>query len=80
MRIYNNTQNEIAYNVVAPGSADCGAIAAQQTAELDGWDETDNVTFSFIALTPEPSGVAPFTVTIPQSTPGMAVTIGLYQE
>jgi hypothetical protein len=80
MRIYNNTQNEIAYNIAAPGNGDCGTIAAQQTAELDSWDETDNVRLSFVALPPEPSGVTPFSVIIPRSTPGMAVTIGLYQE
>ena len=80
MQIYNNTQNEIFYGISASSGADCGTIEAQQTAELTSWDNTDNVTLTFSALPPEPHGVTPFTVTIPESKTGMAVTVGLYQE
>ena len=80
MQIFNNTQNEIYYGISTSSSFDCGTIEAQQTTELSGWDNTDNVTLNFSALPPEPSGVTPFTVTIPESKTGMAVTIGLYHE
>lgn len=80
MKIYNNTQNEIGYTISSPGDADCGTIQAQQTADFPYLDNTDNVSLGFVALPPEPRGVAPYSVTIPQSGEGMTVTIGLYQE
>jgi hypothetical protein len=81
MRIFNNTQNEIGYNIASSTNADCGTIEAQQTAEFASWNETDNVKLTFNALPPEPHGLAtPFTVTIPQSGTGMAVTIRLFIE
>lgn len=79
MILSNNTGNEVFYGISSAGMGDCGTIEAGGTADLPAYDNQENVT---VAFTPTPVGQqpSPFTVTIPDSGTGMAVTIGLYQE
>lgn len=79
MTLYNNTGNEVYYGISSASSGDCGTIEAGGTADWPGYDNQENVT---VAFTPTPVGqqASPFTVNIPESGTGMAVTIGLYQE
>ncbi len=79
MTLYNNTNNEVFYGISYAGAGDCGTIEAGQTVDMPGYDNQENVRVTF---TPTPVGqqASPFSVTIPQSGEGMAVTIGLYQE
>ena len=79
MKIYNNTPNQAEYFISSATGSECGSIDPSQTLEFPQWDNQDNVTVSFIALPSQPEG-SPFTVTIPESKTGMAVTMGLYQE
>jgi hypothetical protein len=83
MKLFNNTPNDAHWSVSsASGGLNCGEIAANDTLDLPQWDNQQNVRVAFFALgkAAPPSETAPFSVTIPQSKAGMAVTIGLYQE
>ena len=83
MTLYNNTPMEAFYGISAgdnPG--DCGTIPANQTTDLPQYDNKQNVTVTFEAVgaSNAPGESTPFSITIPKSGTGMAVTIGLYQE
>lgn len=80
MKLYNNTNNQVFYSINSPGTADCGNIAAGGTTDLPYYDKqaTVNVAFEVQSTTINPS--PPFSVTIPQTGTGMAVTIGIYVE
>jgi hypothetical protein len=78
MKLANNTNNEVFYGIESPGEGDCGTIDAGGTADLPQYDNQENVTVTFQAM-PD-NQVSPFTVTIPDSGEGMAVTIGIQQE
>jgi hypothetical protein len=80
MKLYNNTPDQVFYTIAGAGSADCGTIDAGQTTDLSWYDDKENVNVSFTAVSATPVQTPPFTVTIPSSGTGMAVTIGLYQE
>jgi hypothetical protein len=83
MKLFNNTPMEAFYGISDGTSADCGNIPANQTADLPYYDNKPkvNVTFTAVGATPPPSGeTTPFSVTIPATGTGTAVTIGLYQE
>lgn len=82
MKLVNNTPMEVFYGISNGGSADCGTIPANQSTDRPFYDKKQNVTVTFEAVgqnTP-PGESTPFSVTIPQSGTGTAVTIGLYQE
>lgn len=78
MKLYNNTGNDVFYGISDSNSVDCGTINAGDTADLPGYDNQTNVRVTFAAL--PVNQVTPFSVTIPESGEGMAVTIGLFQE
>lgn len=80
MKLFNNTGNDVFYGITAPNSGDCGTINAGDTADLPYYDNQPNVSVNFSASPASPDSVSPFTVTIPSSGTGMAVTIGLYSE
>lgn len=83
MKLFNNTPMEAFYGIAGAGSADCGNIPANQTADLPWYDNKQNVTVTFSAVgtqPPPPGETTPFSVTIPSSGTGTTVTIGLYQE
>lgn len=81
MTIYNNTPNLTYYGISDGTSADCGNIAANQTADLPYYDNQPQVTVKIFAVgKSSPNEFAPFSVTIPESATGTTVTIGLYQE
>lgn len=78
MKLANKTNNQVFYGISCTSMADCGTIDPSGIADLPGYDNQDNVTVSFQAM-PD-NQVTPFTVTIPDSGEGMAVTIGIQQE
>lgn len=78
MKLANNTNNQVFYGISCTGMGDCGTIDAGGTADLPGYDNQENVSVAFQAM-PD-NQVSPFTVTIPDSGEGMAVTIGIQQE
>ena len=75
MRLYNNTQNEALYTISAGQSDSCGTIDPGKTAE-DAYNNTQNVTVYFS----NNDNSYPFSVTIPNTGTGMAVTVGIYFE
>jgi len=75
MTLYNNTPIQVFYSITSAGSGDCGTIDPGQTADLSSYDNQSNVGVAF-----EPNSGTGFSVTIPQSGAGMAVTIGIYLE
>jgi len=75
MTLYNNTPTQVFYNISSASSGDCGNIDPGQTVDWPGYDNQVNVTVSFI-----PSSGQDFSVTIPESETGKAVTIGIYLE
>ena len=80
MKLYNHTPVKVGYDVsFEGGGGDCGSIDPGGTVHSRAWDGK-NIRVNFVALPPEPSGVTPFTVTIPETKPGMAVTIGLFHQ
>ena len=82
MTLLNNTPMEVFYGISDGTSADCGNIAANQSTDLPSYDNQPQVNVTFAAVGANtPSGEStPFSVTIPSTGTGMAVTIGLYQE
>lgn len=80
MKLYNNTGNDVFYGISSANSGDCGTIDAGDTADLPYYDNQENVRVTFSALPVSDNQVTPFSVTIPESGEGMAVTIGLFQE
>jgi len=80
MKLYNNTDNQVFYSINSPGTADCGNIAAGGVTDMPYYDNqaTVNVGFEVQPTATNPS--PPFSVTIPQTGTGMAVTIGIYVE
>ena len=81
MRIFNNTQNDVSYWISNPADTDCGTIKARSSVDLPNWNKKDKVNVKFFALPPEPNNlVTPYTLTIPLTKPGMAVTIALLRQ
>ena len=82
MKLFNNTPNDAYWSMSATSGSSCGSIAANETLDFPQWDNQQNVQVAFYAAGKgaPPRETAPFSVTIPQSGTGMAVTIGLYQE
>jgi hypothetical protein len=80
MKLFNNTKNDVFYGISAANSADCGSINAGDTTDLPFYDNQTSVQVNFSALPASPDSASPFTVNIPSSGTGMAVTIGLYSE
>jgi len=75
MKLFNNTPNEALYTVATDSSDSCGTIDPGQTAKVDGYDDTQNVQVFF-----SNNAGGPFSVTIPSTGEGMAVTVGIYFE
>ncbi len=76
MNLFNNTAVEAFYSIASSDSGDCGNIDPQGTADLPYYDNQPSVTVSFAPA--QENGA--FSVTIPETNTGMAVTVGLYSE
>jgi hypothetical protein len=79
MQLYNNTPNQLFYSIGDASSADCGTIDQGETADLPYYDNQQNVNVAF-QVSGGGANAVPFSVTIPSSGTGMAVTLGLYVE
>ena len=79
MLLNNNTPQQLFYSIGAANSADCGTIAAGDSASLPYYDNQTNVSVSFFVQTSNPNP-APFVIDIPTTGTGKAVTIGFYVE
>lgn len=77
MNIYNNTSNELHYNITSPNTGDCGNLEPGATAEWPSYDNTQEVVVNFSVMS---TGTPPFTLNIPKTEAGNVVTIGLYLE
>lgn len=82
MKLYNNTPMEAYYEVSYGNAFECGNIAAQATLDSPQWDKQPSlkVALNAVGSNTPPDESTPFSVTIPHTGTGMAVTIGLYQE
>jgi hypothetical protein len=80
MKLYNHTGNNVFYGISSSKSVDCGTIDAGDTTDLPYYDNQENVRVTFTALPVSDNQATPFSITIPDSGEGMAVTIGLFQE
>jgi len=47
MRLVNETQQQVSYNITAGNSADCGTIDVDGYVDLPAWDNQENVTIQF---------------------------------
>jgi len=75
MKLFNNTPNEALYTIAGGGSDSCGTIDPGQTADEDTYNNMQNVQVFF-----SNNSGGPFSVTIPNTGTGMAVTVGIYFE
>ena len=81
MTLLNNTPMQAYYGITDQSGGDCGTIDPNQSADLPQYDNQASVTVKFVAVgQAPPNEYPPFSVTIPETGTGTAVTIGLYQE
>jgi hypothetical protein len=81
MTIFNNSPNPTYYGITDGTSSDCGNIAPNQSVDRPYYDNKPQVTVKIVAVgKASPNEYPPFSVTIPETGTGTAVTIGLYQE
>lgn len=79
MLLANNTPQQLFYSIGNNTAADCGQINASDTTSLPYYDNQSNVQVAFQVNGAGPNPI-PFSITIPSTGSGMAVTIGLYVE
>ncbi|HOB02377.1 MAG TPA: hypothetical protein PLJ16_02645 [Casimicrobium huifangae] len=79
MLLANNTPQQLFYSISNAVSADCGSINAGDTASLPYYDNQTNVQVGFSVNSTGPNAT-PFTIVIPSTGTGKAVTLGLYVE
>ena len=75
MKLFNNTPNEALYTISAGSSDSCGTIDPGQTIDDDNYNDMQNVQVFF-----SNNSGGPFSITIPSTGEGMAVTVGIYFE
>jgi hypothetical protein len=80
MKLVNNTEQPVNFWVDYEGGGDCGSISGYDSFPgYPSWDN-ESLTVEFVGLPDEEAGGTALSVTIPETKPGMAVTIGLYYE
>jgi len=79
MLLANNTPQQLFYSIGTASSADCGSINAGDAADLPYYDNQTNVQVGFSVNSSNPNPT-PFTIVIPSTGTGKAVTLGLYVE
>ncbi len=79
MLLANNTPQTLFYSIGTANSADCGTISAGGTASLPYYDNQTNVQVGFQVSGGNPNPI-PFSIVIPSTGTGKAVTLGLYVE
>jgi hypothetical protein len=82
MKIINNTPTNAFYGIWGGGSADCGNIPANGSADRPWYDNKQNVRINLSAVVRNapPGEVQAFSVTIPKSGKGNTVTFGLFHQ
>jgi hypothetical protein len=76
MEIYNNTGDEVVYNVSSSTIDDSGTLDPGETSDDDpAYDNQQNATVTFATTSGNTFGI-----NIPESKEGMTVTVGVYFE
>jgi hypothetical protein len=78
MQLYNNTPQQLFISIGDGTSADCGTLAPGKTSSWPYYDNRSNVSVGFSV--DNPGNAAPFTITIPSTGVGKAVTIGFFVQ
>ena len=73
MRLLNNTSNEALFIIIAEVGSEQATLKPGAHVELPQYDNQDKVEVKF-----RKAGNGPFHIKIPQTRPGMAVTVGLF--
>ena len=76
MQLYNNTPQQLFISISAGNSADCGTLAPGQASSWPYYDNSTNVSVGFAV--DNPGNATPFTITIPSTGVGKAVTLGFF--
>lgn len=76
MNVFNNTSDEVVYQITSSTLEHSGTVEPGQTADEPDFDNQEGVTATFYSTSPDNE----FNLLIPDSKEGMAVTIGIYFE
>lgn len=79
MQLYNNTPQQLFYSIGTNNAGDCGTIKPGDTADWPYYDNQTDVQVSFVVQNAGPNPM-PFTILIPSTTTGNAVTLGLFVD
>ncbi|HYX29937.1 MAG TPA: hypothetical protein VE863_15455 [Pyrinomonadaceae bacterium] len=75
MRIVNETQQQVLYNISAGSGGDCGTIDVDGLVDLPEWDNTANVTIQFAT-----SDEQAFQITVDDTAKGEQVEMAVLAE
>jgi hypothetical protein len=75
LKLVNETQQEVAYNISTANMADCGTIEVDGIADVSGYDDQVNVTVTFSPV----SGEA-FQITVDDTHTGEQVEMAVVFE
>ena len=71
MKLTNETKQRVYYNISGGGSADCGTIERENSTDVPGYQNTENVVVDFSGV--EPGGHSYFELVIEQTYSGREV-------
>ena len=75
MRLVNETQQQVAYQINSGTAADCGTIDVNGYVDLPGWDNQENVTIQFSS-----SDSQAFQITVDDTAKGEQVEMAVLAE
>ena len=75
MRLVNETQQQVLYNISAGSGGDCGTIDVDGYVDLPGWDNQENVTINFTS-----SDAQAFQITVDDTAKGEQVEMAVVAE
>lgn len=73
MRVHNNTSDEVVYKLISATLDHSGTLSPGQTVDELEFDKVQGITVSF-----ETTSGSTFSVIIPETKEGKAVTIGVF--
>lgn len=80
MKLVNNNEQPVNYWVNYEGGGDCGSISGYDSYDGPSSWNNETLTVEFVGLPDTEVGGTALSVTIPQTSTGMTVTVGLYYE